>query len=322
MSEHEVSRLERSPNALRAVDIPTDPALENSHQDHVHHQDHSIPMHHHMAPHPDVHHQDMQHPDHMHHHDDMGGDDMSSPENQEPFSPRRGYTHKRNEDPPRNAQGKMICKFPSTCPNITFDRRCEWSKHMDKHDRPYKCLEPGCEKLQGFTYSGGLLRHQREVHKMHGGTKKALYCPEPNCKRNSGSGFTRKENLSEHIRRVHRRATDGTEVGIAVQAQNGLDQLEAAAAAAAANEDDGMATDGTEHSSKRKRDDGYLGSNGDDLHGAYGQEDNSVKRLKDENDDLKQRMKLMEDNMAQQQALLQQLLERGTQAVAPTASMV
>lgn len=82
---------------------------------------------------------------------------------------------------------------------------------MDKHERPYKCAAPGCEKLQGFTYSGGLLRHQREVHKMHGGTKKALYCPEPNCKRNSGSGFTRKENLSEHIRRVHRRQTSLSE---------------------------------------------------------------------------------------------------------------
>ena len=43
---------------------------------------------------------------------------------------------------------------------------------MDKHDRPYKCNVKGCEKLQGFTYSGGLLRHEREVHKMHGGTNK------------------------------------------------------------------------------------------------------------------------------------------------------
>jgi hypothetical protein len=78
---------------------------------------------------------------------------------------------------------------------------------MDKHERPYKCPAPGCEKLQGFTYSGGLLRHQREVHKMHGGTKEALYCPYANCKRNTGTGFTRKENRDEHVRRVHRRST-------------------------------------------------------------------------------------------------------------------
>ena len=83
---------------------------------------------------------------------------------------------------------------------------------MDKHERPYKCEHTGCEKLQGFTYSGGLLRHQREVHKMHGGTKEPLFCPFENCKRNAGSGFTRKENLHEHIRRVHRRATDGLDL--------------------------------------------------------------------------------------------------------------
>src|ERR1700761_266963 len=86
------------------------------------------------------------------------------------------------------------------------------SKHMDKHERPYKCDAPGCEKLQGFTYSGGLLRHQREVHKMHGGTKEPLHCPFENCKRAGGQGFTRKENLQEHIRRVHRRNTDGMEL--------------------------------------------------------------------------------------------------------------
>lgn len=78
---------------------------------------------------------------------------------------------------------------------------------MDKHDRPYKCNVKGCEKLQGFTYSGGLLRHEREVHKMHGGTNKSLFCPFHDCKRSSGAGFTRKENLAEHIRRVHRRTS-------------------------------------------------------------------------------------------------------------------
>lgn len=78
---------------------------------------------------------------------------------------------------------------------------------MDKHDRPYKCNVKGCEKLQGFTYAGGLLRHEREVHKMHDGTKRTLFCPFPDCKRNSGSGFSRKDNLAEHIRRIHPRTS-------------------------------------------------------------------------------------------------------------------
>ena len=74
---------------------------------------------------------------------------------------------------------------------------------MDKHDRPYTCQHPSCAKLQGFTYSGGLLRHEREVHGKHGGPKEQLMCPHIDCKRHSGKGFTRKENLNEHIRRVH-----------------------------------------------------------------------------------------------------------------------
>lgn len=75
---------------------------------------------------------------------------------------------------------------------------------MDKHNRPYVCEEPGCEKIQGFTYSGGLLRHQREVHRQHGGPKASCMCPHRDCKRSTGTGFSRKENLSEHLRRVHR----------------------------------------------------------------------------------------------------------------------
>lgn len=75
---------------------------------------------------------------------------------------------------------------------------------MDKHNRPYVCEEPGCEKIQGFTYSGGLLRHQREVHRQHGGPKASCMCPHRDCKRSTGVGFSRKENLYEHLRRVHR----------------------------------------------------------------------------------------------------------------------
>ncbi|KAJ4330354.1 hypothetical protein N0V95_010069 [Ascochyta clinopodiicola] len=77
--------------------------------------------------------------------------------------------------------------------------------HMDKHDRPYKCLIKGCEKLQGFTYTGGLPRHEREVHKMHDSTKSSFFCSFTDCKRSSGAPFSRKANLAEHHRRVHLR---------------------------------------------------------------------------------------------------------------------
>lgn len=80
---------------------------------------------------------------------------------------------------------------------------------MDKHDRPYKCQEPGCDKVQGFTYSGGLLRHQREVHKKSINAKKLLMCPYTDCNRSAGNGFTRQENLKEHLRRRHMHTDNG-----------------------------------------------------------------------------------------------------------------
>lgn len=103
---------------------------------------------------------------------------------------------------------------------------------MDKHERPYRCDRPECSKLLGFTYSGGLLRHQREVHKMHGGTGKQLFCPETTCKRHTGSGFTRKENLQEHMRRVHRRTStsisDGSAAATATRAVEDMERTPSA----------------------------------------------------------------------------------------------
>ncbi|EXJ54636.1 hypothetical protein A1O7_09977 [Cladophialophora yegresii CBS 114405] len=112
---------------------------------------------------------------------------------------------RRTRSPPRNDHGQMFCDHVNCRGknSPTFKRVCEWNKHMDRHERPYKCRESGCELNPGFTYSGGLLRHQREVHKMHLSTKQPLFCPFPNCNRSSGTGFTRKENLEEHKRRRH-----------------------------------------------------------------------------------------------------------------------
>lgn len=91
---------------------------------------------------------------------------------------------------------------------------------MDKHERPYRCEHESCEKLPGFTYSGGLVRHEREVHGKHGGPKKTLKCPYHNCKRYSGKGFSRQENLNEHLRRVHTDATSPPEDGHPITSDN------------------------------------------------------------------------------------------------------
>lgn len=135
--------------------------------------------------------------------------DAPSPGRSKPIQkPDRG-------NPPKDANGRYICTWLGCTEEIKdFGRKCEWSKHMDKHDRPYKCQAEGCEKLPGFTYSGGLLRHEREVHNKHGGPRKQLNCPHLNCKRHTGKGFSRQENLNEHLRRVH---TDGSATAPALE---------------------------------------------------------------------------------------------------------
>ncbi|KAI9891559.1 MAG: hypothetical protein M1814_002682 [Vezdaea aestivalis] len=112
----------------------------------------------------------------------------------------------RQSSPPINDSGRYYC---TECEGETFGRKCEYRKHMDRHTRPHKCTDPACDKLKGFTYSGGLARHQREVHNIGGGPKEVLFCPHKNCKRSKQSsslnakGFTRRENLAEHERRCH-----------------------------------------------------------------------------------------------------------------------
>jgi len=158
------------------------------------------------------------------------------------------------------------------------------SKHMDKHDRPYICTEHGCEKIRGFTYSGGLLRHQREVHKKHGGPKAALMCPHRDCKRSTGVGFTRRENLVEHCRRVHR--NDAPEQATVHEHRGG------------GNDDDGDGGSPTTTVRKRKRSltgsdtENYshtatLDEGGDDLR-------DEVKRLKRENEEKDRRLRDLE----------------------------
>ncbi|KAL2353661.1 hypothetical protein BJ546DRAFT_846016, partial [Cryomyces antarcticus] len=196
----------------------------------------------------------------------------------------RGRSHQRGE-PPRNSQNKIIC---AKCARLVFDRKCEWSKHMDKHDRPYKCTEQGCEKLQGFTYSGGLLRHEREVHKMHGGAKEPLMCPYLDCKRSSGQGFTRKENLNEHIRRVHRSAS--AESAQVKQEDRTLDEAVSPTDSKLADTVD-MAVPLSTRKRKRHSVDSELTiTDDDDLR-------EEVRRLRRENDQKDERLRVLENLM-------------------------
>lgn len=155
---------------------------------------------------------------------------------------------------------------------------------MDKHDRPYKCYEPGCDKIQGFTYSGGLLRHQREVHKKNTDAKKTLMCPYADCNRSTGNGFTRQENLREHLRRRHMHTDDGTAIVVDMPWER-------------AHELDGVRVPTTGLKRKLDSPDGQPGElpetdeNGVDLH-------NEVKRLRRELQEKDRRLEELEHIVA------------------------
>lgn len=49
----------------------------------------------------------------------------SSQDGDDDGSLRKNHSYKRAEEPPRNEDGKMICKHQE-CHGISFDRKCEW----------------------------------------------------------------------------------------------------------------------------------------------------------------------------------------------------
>ncbi|KAJ5449676.1 uncharacterized protein N7458_006125 [Penicillium daleae] len=129
---------------------------------------------------------------------------------------RQSASSRNTRTAPRNADGQIYCNYKGcqSAPS-TFRRLSDWNKHMDKHERPYKCDVPGCNKVQGFTYYGGLLRHEREVHKKDASARAPIFCPYEDCNRSSGNGFTRQENLREHLRRRHLH-TDDVSAGFSI----------------------------------------------------------------------------------------------------------
>ncbi|PMD21493.1 hypothetical protein NA56DRAFT_572356 [Hyaloscypha hepaticicola] len=142
--------------------------------------------------------------------------------------PQASSSFTRPEQPPQNSQGEIICDHINcSYKNIIFNTRHDWLqvppfslpqliKHKNKHERPYKCTIDGCTRPEGFATKGDQLRHERTVHKapnnlvgMEVSTNPSLFCDEPNCPRGPGtgiSGFNRRDNLLDHMRRRHGRA--------------------------------------------------------------------------------------------------------------------
>ncbi|KAK4142163.1 uncharacterized protein C8A04DRAFT_13456 [Dichotomopilus funicola] len=217
--------------------------------------------------------------------------------------------------PVKNERGKYPCTWANCNEKVReWIRKCEYNKHMDKHERPYKCGRPDCKKLLGFTYPGGLSRHRREVHHLNGGPKTVLYCPHPACKRHEGKGFGRQENLTEHLRRLHPNAG---EKGEGVPGDEEEDEMDIDA--------DGNGMDKPSPSPGRKRKRELVNTPTVDSTGELREE---IKRVRLENEELRRQVGAQTQQtviMMQKIAALQKALEvriPGTvTTVAPPSAM-
>uniref|UniRef100_A0A8H7NQI8 C2H2-type domain-containing protein n=1 Tax=Bionectria ochroleuca TaxID=29856 RepID=A0A8H7NQI8_BIOOC len=90
------------------------------------------------------------------------------------------------------------------CNHSPTNTKCIYNKFVDTHLKPYRCKFDTCEEAQ-FASSTILLRHEKEAHAMHGHGENPYLCPHEGCGRSiPGNGFTRRWNLRDHIRRIHK----------------------------------------------------------------------------------------------------------------------
>ena len=73
-----------------------------------------------------------------------------------------------------------------------------------KNERRYRTkLECSiCFPVRTFSDANCLRRHEREIHQMHGGSRK-LFCQHKNCNNHNKNPFKRPEYLIAHTRAVH-----------------------------------------------------------------------------------------------------------------------
>ncbi|KIW76962.1 hypothetical protein Z517_09406 [Fonsecaea pedrosoi CBS 271.37] len=95
---------------------------------------------------------------------------------------------------PNAADGLYDCEY---CEE-KFPVAHAWKKHMDKHERPYKCTFEGCTNRDGFSKPCALMRHHEHLHLR----KVQWFCIFEDCDRHE-RGFFRSDHARKHEERVH-----------------------------------------------------------------------------------------------------------------------
>ncbi|KAF3284313.1 hypothetical protein TWF970_011532 [Orbilia oligospora] len=72
----------------------------------------------------------------------------------------------------RRGTGNYVCRLEWQCRKggvvdeelVVFKRNSDYRRHMNKHDKPYKCDIPGCKNTAGFSRLDQLNRHKVQIH--------------------------------------------------------------------------------------------------------------------------------------------------------------
>ncbi|PGH18480.1 hypothetical protein AJ80_04450 [Polytolypa hystricis UAMH7299] len=112
-----------------------------------------------------------------------------------------------------NWSNEKESQTPTAEPVFTCDvAKCTWKgrcpsdkkKHMQRHEKKFLCLVPGCTRKTGFGTINDLERHKKCIHGIEPkhGTSKLYKCFGANCPRKD-QDRPRFDNFCQHLRRVH-----------------------------------------------------------------------------------------------------------------------
>ncbi|PVH81611.1 hypothetical protein DL98DRAFT_623639 [Cadophora sp. DSE1049] len=94
---------------------------------------------------------------------------------------------------------QLTCKY---C-HRSFSKPHQLNRHLKSHERPFKCLLPGCPS-RGFQYRKDLTRHVQEQHpEQSQGSAREFFCPHKWCKYSQETGkkrFARADQLARHMK--------------------------------------------------------------------------------------------------------------------------
>ncbi|CAF9904117.1 MAG: hypothetical protein ALECFALPRED_004853 [Alectoria fallacina] len=109
------------------------------------------------------------------------------------------YAERSYPENPTESTQQWLC---ADCQSSqTFKNKSEFNKHQLRHQKPFKCDVPGCNRETGFTTKNDLDRHKKSIHQVYIG--KSYMCAAPHCAKKNKI-WPRADNFRQHIIRLHR----------------------------------------------------------------------------------------------------------------------